>query len=168
MTPFRKWLLLTTSLATGVTGVAYWWMKNMMEPVDPWAVINHPLQPLMLKLHIIAAPLLVFAVGLIAGEHIWPHFRRSIRLGRPSGLVTMAVLAPMVLSGYLIQTATTEGVLAVLVWTHLATGGVYIVGLAAHYFAFVQRRRARMRLGGARWEATGRVGVATGESIPGD
>lgn len=132
MTRFQKWLLWGSSILTGVTGVVYWWMKNMMDPVAEWAVINHPLQPWVLKAHIVAAPVLIFAIGLIAAQHIWKHFRTSARRGRRSGLITMYVLGPMVLSGYLIQVVTHPGLLATLMWLHVGTGAIYLVGLAAH------------------------------------
>jgi hypothetical protein len=123
---------LGSSVVTGVTGVAYWWMKNMMQPVAEWAVINHPLQPWMLKAHIVAAPVLIFAVGLIAAQHIWKHFHTSAGMGRRSGLITMYVLGPMVLSGYLIQVVTHSGLLSTLGWLHVGTGTLYLLGMVAH------------------------------------
>jgi hypothetical protein len=45
-------------------------MQHLMEPVNEWAVINHPLQPLVLKLHILVAPVMVFAVGMVAVNHM--------------------------------------------------------------------------------------------------
>jgi hypothetical protein len=133
VSPFQKWLLLGSSGLTGVTGVVYWWMENMLEPVNEWAVINHPLQPWVLKTHIIVAPVLVFAVGLVTVEHIWRHYRRPDLPGRRSGLTAMWVLAPMVLTGYLIQAVTHAGWLSALVWAHLVTGVLYMAGLGVHY-----------------------------------
>ena len=72
MSSVQRWLVWTSSILTFFTGVVYWWMKNGMEPVDAWAVINHPLQPWMLKAHILVAPVAVFAVGFVAG-----HYRRG-------------------------------------------------------------------------------------------
>lgn len=148
MSPFQRWLVWGSSVATGVTGVAYWWMKNRMEPVDPWAVINHPLQPWMLKAHILVAPVMVFAVGLIAGEHIWRHWRQGVKAGRRSGGAAMWVFVPMVLSGYLIQAVTHTGWLEALVWTHLVTGVVYLLGLVAHHRFFRKRATEAQRVPG--------------------
>lgn len=157
MSPFQKWLLWGSSFATAATGVVYWWMDQMLEPVNEWAAINHPLQPWVLKAHIVVAPVLVFAVGVIAVDHIWKHLRSSIRIGRPSGLTMFWVLGPMILSGYLIQAVTHQAWLTALVWIHLATGVVYAVAVVWHHVVFRRRRRARERLGGARWEAVGTV-----------
>ncbi len=136
MSLFKRWLLWGSSVATGVTGLVYWWMVNRMEPVDPWAAVNHPLQPWVLKAHILVAPALVFAMGLIAGEHIWRHWRQGVRAGRRSGLLSMWLFVPMVVSGYLIQAVTHAGWLEALAWAHLATGTFYLVGFAAHHRVF--------------------------------
>jgi uncharacterized membrane protein len=133
--PFQKWLLWTSSLAAGVSGIVYWWMDHMMEPVGEWAVINHPLQPLVLKAHILSAPVLVFAVGLVATDHIWRHFRNDVRLGRRSGVSMMWVVGPMVLTGYLIQAVIHPGWLVFLAWLHLGSGVVYVLALLLHQVA---------------------------------
>lgn len=145
MRPVQKWLLWTSSVATTLTGLVYWWMEQMMEPVSEWAVINHPLQPWVLKAHIVVAPLLVLAVGTIALDHIWKHFRGRVRRARKSGLATMWVLGPMILSGYLIQAVTHEGWLTTMVWVHVGTGAVYALGLVAHKVAVDRRTGARRR-----------------------
>lgn len=133
MNPFQRWLVWSSSLLTGVTGLVYWWMKDHMQPVDPWAVINHPLQPWVLKAHILVAPVMVFAVGLITAEHIWKHWRQGVKAGRRSGLAALWVFLPMVLTGYLIQAVTHVAWLEALAWTHLGTGAVYLAGLGAHH-----------------------------------
>lgn len=142
MTPFQKRLLFSSSALTGLTGVVYWWMEHMLEPVDPWAVINHPLQPWVLKAHILVAPLLVFAVGLVAADHIWKHLRQSVKCARRSGVATFAVLAPMVVSGYLIQAVTWPLLLTAMVWLHVGAGLAYLGGLGAHHLV-LRRLRAR-------------------------
>ena len=141
MRPIKEWLLIGTSGLTGITGVVYWWMQHMMVPVDEWAVINHPLQPWILKSHILVAPLLVFALGLVSAEHFWKRLQKSDRFAHRSGLTTMWVVGPMVFSGYLIQAVTHAGWLAALVWAHLGTGAVYLGGLGIHYLLFKRFRR---------------------------
>jgi hypothetical protein len=44
----------------------------------------------------------------------------------------MWTLAPMVLSGYLIQVVTIPPALSALAWIHIGTGLAYLVGLACH------------------------------------
>ena len=134
MTSFERWSVWSTSVATAVTGFVYLWMKYLMTPVDPWAVINHPLQPWVLKAHILVAPLLVFSLGMVAVKHIWRHLRSARRTARRTGLTTALVLAPMVISGYVIQSVTGESILRVMAVAHIVTGSIYAVGLLAHQF----------------------------------
>lgn len=147
MTSAQKWLLWLSSALTGVTGLVYWWMKDMMEPLDEFAVINHPLQPWVLKAHIVVAPVMVFAVGLIAAGHIWKQYKRPVSSGRSSGLLSMWILGPLIMTGYLIQVVAHVGWLEALAWSHLVAGGLYLIGLVAHHQAvrhlWVQRLRTR-------------------------
>lgn len=145
MSRFERWSVWSTTGGTLVTGVVYWWMKEMMAPVEPWAVINHPLQPLMLKAHILIAPLLVFSVGLITMRHIWQHFRSGARKARRTGLVAALTLIPMVATGYLLQVVTAEMLLRMLGWAHLILGIVYSVGVAAHWPASRPRAPRQVR-----------------------
>lgn len=149
MNAFQRRLVWGSSLLTGITGGIHWWMKNMLQPVDPWAAINHPLQPWVLKAHILVAPVMVFAVGLITAEHVWKHWRQGVKAGRRSGLAAMWVFLPMVVSGYLIQAVTHAGWLSALVWTHLGTGAVYLIGLGAHHRVVRQILARRARNGGS-------------------
>jgi hypothetical protein len=147
MTRFERWSVWSTSILTFVTGVVYLWLKYGLVTDDPFAVINHPWQPVVLKLHILAAPLLVFSVGMVALRHVWRHLRTGSREGRRSGLVTLAMLGPMIATGYLIQAITAEGLLRAMAWSHIGLGLVYGIGLLAHQFAAGGReaRAARAR-----------------------
>ena len=64
-------------LLTAATGVAYGWMKYAMRSDDPFAVVNHPLQPFLLSAHVVIAPLLVFGFGWVFADHIWPKFAQK-------------------------------------------------------------------------------------------
>lgn len=140
MTPFERRSVWLTTAGTLITGLAYWWMKEMMVSTDPWSVVNHPLQPWMLKAHILIAPFLVFSVGLITSRHIWRHFTMGVAKGRRSGLVAATMFALMVLSGYALQVITAETLMRALAWGHLGLGIVYSVGVAAHFPATRSRQ----------------------------
>jgi len=120
-------------------------MKYLMTGDDPYAVINHPLQPLILKIHIVTAPLLVFAIGAVFIGHIWEQWRAGLRRGRISGLATLLTFAPMVFSGYLIQSVTHESWLSAMVVVHLVTGGAFLLGFLAHQVALALRARRGRR-----------------------
>lgn len=142
MTRFERWSVWLTTAGTLITGVVYWWMKDVMTTTDPWSVINHPLQPWVLKAHILIAPFMVFSVGLITSRHIWRHYRMGVGKGRKTGLTAALSFVVLVVSGYILQVVTAETLLRVLGWVHLGLGIVYSVGVAAHWPA-TRSRSAR-------------------------
>lgn len=135
MTTFERWAVWSTSVATLVTGSIYLVMKYLMTSGDPLAVINHPWQPYILKLHILVAPLLVFSVGVVTLRHVWRHVKAKTQAGRRSGLITAVVLGPMIMTGYLIQAITHQGWLQAMASAHIGTGLVFGAALLAHQFA---------------------------------
>jgi hypothetical protein len=140
---FQRRLLWWSSGLTALTGGVYAWMQHLLEPVNEWAVINHPLQPLVLKLHILVAPVMVFAVGMVAVNHIWALHRSGLPRGRATGIWTAAVFGPLVLSGYLIQAVTWATLLGILAWTHLVLGVLAGGALLGHRVAVARGLRAR-------------------------
>lgn len=132
MSRFEKWFVFLTSALIALTGAGYYWTKYLVESSDPWAAVNHPLEPWFLRTHILVAPLLVFALGLITTRHIWRHLRNGLRGGRRSGIVTALVVVPMVVTGYLLQVITHEGWLMLLGYGHLGFGAIYAVGAVLH------------------------------------
>jgi hypothetical protein len=142
----EKVLLWGSTLMVGLTGLVYAWMQYLLPPLDPYSNVHHPLQPLVLKIHLVAAPFLVFAVGLVFTQHIWGQFRAGLKRSRRSGVGTLLTLAPMVLSGYLIQTVTAESWLFSLAMVHLGTGALFILGFTSHQLAtWTRQARARRR-----------------------
>lgn len=157
MTRFERWSVVVTSALTTLTGLGYFWVKYLVQTDAPWAVINHPLEPWLLKAHILVAPLLVFAVGLIALRHVWRHLRGGERSGRRSGLVLTGVFGPLVVTGYLIQVVTAVGWLRALALAHVVLGVVFAAGLLGHRLPAARARRepdASAR--GAAGESSGR------------
>ena len=85
MSRFEAWMLHLSNLLVGGTGLVYAWMVFLAKPADPYAVVNHPLQPQMQHLHILLAPLLVFTAGLVWRRHVWSQWKRGIEDRRRSG-----------------------------------------------------------------------------------
>jgi hypothetical protein len=142
VTPFEKWTLWVSTIVVAVTGFVYAWMKYLLTTDDPYAVVHHPLQPLVLKIHIVAAPVLVFAIGAVYSRHVIKKWQQGRVEGRRSGLGTLAIIVPMVLSGYLIQTSTAPAWLHRLAMVHLAAGSLYVLGLFVHQWGAASRRSA--------------------------
>ena len=174
MTPLERFMLSLSTAIVGLSGLVCAVMKYLMTPVDPYAVVNHPLQPWVLDTHVLAAPLMIFAIGLIAQDHILAQVRkRQNGKGRLSGLLALWCLLPMLSTGYLIQVTTNESLRYAFVVIHLSTGGLYLILFAAHLIISRQaaaRRREATALAAAEGLATNgwmrQRGGVLGESDP--
>jgi hypothetical protein len=132
VTRAEAWLQHVSSLLVGGTGLVYAWMRYALEPADPYAVVNHPFERDVQHLHVLTAPLLVFAVALVWQRHVWARVRSGFAPRRPSGLALAASFAPMVASGYLLQTAESPAWRTVWLWLHLASSVLWLLALGVH------------------------------------
>jgi hypothetical protein len=120
------------------------------EPEDPvlameWSGV-HPWEPSLRNLHLLAAPLLVFAVGLIWSGHVAPRlFRPWAR--RATGLSLALLFGPMVITGVLLQVAESEASRTLWAWAHGISSLVWAAAYLAHQLG--SRRRHRSASGGA-------------------
>lgn len=132
MTRFETWLQHGSNLLVGGTGLVYGWMRYFAESQDPFALVNHPLQPDLQHMHVLCAPLLVFAAGMIWPRHVWSRLRSGFSPRRPTGLVLAISLAPMVLSGYLLQVSVDELWRSIWIWIHGLVSCLWLVGYLVH------------------------------------
>jgi undecaprenyl pyrophosphate phosphatase UppP len=116
----------------GGTGLVYAWMCYFAVPVDEFAIVNHPWQPALQHAHVLSAPLLVFAGGVIWHRHVWTRVRDKFKQRRTTGLGLALTLVPMIASGYLIQTAGDELWRKLWVAVHLVSSGLWLAGYVAH------------------------------------
>jgi len=112
-----------------------------MHPVGEFAVVNHPFQPAVQHLHVLAAPALVIMIGVFWQSHAINHWKRGVREGRYSGIGQLLLALPMIFSAYLLQTATSEGWRLVWIWIHVATSVTWVAGYIIHYTAHLVGRR---------------------------
>ena len=113
------------------TGLVYAWMRYLVEPADEWAVVNHPWQPHLQHLHVLAAPTLVFAVGLIWSTHILGKLKNG-STNRVAGLSLMALFLPMAASGYLLQVAVDPNWRRTWVWVHVVSSLLWVAAFVVH------------------------------------
>lgn len=132
MSRLEAWCVHVATLLVGGSGLVYAWMRYLLTPSDPYAVVNHPLQPAVQHLHVLAAPLLVFAAGVIWRRHVWVGWTLGGAERRRSGVGLALSLAPMIVSGYLLQTTTGEGWHRTWLVVHLVTSGLWLVGYLWH------------------------------------
>lgn len=141
MTRTEAWLNHVANALVGGTGLVYGWARYFGEPADEFA-LAHPWQPHAQHLHVLFAPLLVFAGGLIWSRHVWSRVRSGFEPRRPTGLLLAASLFPMIASGYLLQIAVEETWRTVWVWIHVAVSCVWLAGYGVHQLSSRGARRA--------------------------
>lgn len=149
----ERWVHHLAAAAVGLSGMAYGFMKYLMEPdPDSFSVVSHPFQPHALHVHVLSAPVLVLAFGLLLRDHAVERAgNRGWTRARRSGLFVLFVLVPMTASGYLLQTATSQSWLRALAWIHGLSGLAFLGGAAGHLLA------ARLRPGAGRDPQGGEV-----------
>jgi hypothetical protein len=141
MTSLEKNLFTTANLLVGGTGLGYGWFRYFVTSDDPYAVVNHPDQPLWQHLHIWLAPLLVLAVGHFLYQHALLYWKAGIKEGRRSGLLMLALALPMIFSGYLLQTAVDETWRQAWIIVHVAASLLWLVGVIVHLLTHYTSRR---------------------------
>jgi hypothetical protein len=128
-----EFLLHNASLiAVGATGVLYGVLKYFLEGADPDSRVGNPWTQPALKAHLLAAPFLVFALGLLVSSHALKRFRSGEKDGRFSGIGLLALGTPMVLSGYLVQALTGGAARRWTGWIHSAIGVFFLAAYVAH------------------------------------
>jgi hypothetical protein len=134
LTRFEAWLVHVANLLVGGTGLVYAWFRYFAMPVDEFSAV-HPAQGLAQHAHVLAAPLLVFALGLVWRSHVWAGFRLGSPGRRRSGVTLLALAAPMIASGYLLQVAVEPGWRNAWVVVHVAASALWLAGTLVHQLA---------------------------------
>jgi hypothetical protein len=142
MTRGEAWLFHASNALVAASGLAYAWAAYLAEPEDPYAIVNHPLQPDLQHLHVLVAPLLVFAGGVVWRSHVAAKLRGNGTTRRTSGWTLLVALAPCAMSGYAIQVATEDSWRFAFVAVHLVTSALWIAGSLVHVLARRSERAA--------------------------
>jgi Lon protease-like protein len=142
MSPWFRWTLHSGILAMAATGLACFWMTDVLTVDDPFAVISHPWQPHLLKAHVLLAPALVFLFGILFEVHVRVAMRKDAAVGqRASGWVAAGTLFVMIASGYALQVVTGDVARVLARWTHLVAGLAFSVVHAVHVIGALRSRR---------------------------
>lgn len=115
-----------------VTGVAYLWMKYVLQTDDPFAIVNHPWEPAMLAGHVLAAPAAMLVFGMLFRSHVLQKLISNRRPARRSGWTSLVSFGAMCVSGYALQVLSDPRWIQLLVWFHVATSVLFVVGYGAH------------------------------------
>ncbi len=119
------------ALLTAATGLADGLLRWFGTRAGEFGPEPHPLLPLAQHLHVLVAPLLVFALGMLVRGHLWAMLGRD-RGGRRTGLLAAGLIAPMVLSGGAIQVATDPAWRQAFAWAHGLSAATFLLAYAVH------------------------------------
>jgi len=162
VTRAQKLLLTAATFLVALTGIVYAIFKYLGDSLatrwpslfsgadDPFTAVHHPLEPWSLDVHVLAAPVLVFAFGWIFKDHVLAKLTAGGVPARRSGVLGVILFVPMVLSGYLLQVVTRESLHAPLVVIHLISGGLFALTYGIHLLLAPKRPRNGSGLGALR------------------
>ena len=125
------YLNITAALVT-LTGAVFAVMKYCLRSEDELSVVNHPLQPHMLSAHVVIAPLLVFGFGWVFANHVWPKLVFKDPRNRRSGIGALSLIAPMSMSGYLMQIATNDAIRQAMAVAHWVSSALFVIVYVMH------------------------------------
>jgi len=143
MNRLHAWSSHVVTAIVSVSGLTFLWMKYALVNDDPFSVVNHPLQPLMLNLHVLTAPLLVFLFGLVFESHIQKKLKAGPPLNRRSGLIALVTFAVMTLSGYALQVSSAPGIARAALLLHISSSMIFVVSYLMHQVVTFRLWRAR-------------------------
>lgn len=150
MRPWQYLLMRLSFVLAAGTGLLYAWMRFLVKPSSEFSVVNHPLQPLTQHAHIWVSPLLVLALGVFLQPHALAGVRGGLKEGRRTGWALLAGAAPMIISGYALQTSVDDGWRDFWSWTHTAVSIAWTAAFAGHFIihrVLARRRTATLRGG---------------------
>ncbi|MEE9219861.1 MAG: hypothetical protein V3U98_12415 [Acidobacteriota bacterium] len=133
MSRTEKVLIHGSTCVVSGTGFIYAWMKYFMRGDNPFSAVNHPWQPATLAWHLLAAPVLVFAFGLIVQDHILAGVKKDMPVRtRRTGVASAFLVVPMVVSGYALQVVSEPLTRQVMLVAHLLTGAIFFLIYVVH------------------------------------
>jgi len=132
MQRWEQWVFNLFHVVVAVTGSVYFVMKYAVTPVDPFAVINHPWQPMMIAFHIMAAPIFIAIFGTLFRSHTLNKLRSKRLDNRRSGWTALLSFSAMALTGYLLQVMSSPTWVTWLIWAHVSTSLVFVAGYGLH------------------------------------
>ncbi|HJV90468.1 MAG TPA: hypothetical protein VJ623_09200 [Holophagaceae bacterium] len=148
MSRFERWALHLGAWLTGLSGLGYGWLRYFKVVPGEFGPEPHPMQGALQHAHVLAAPLLLFALGMMVRGHFAAKLRVRSREGRRTGWVLAALILPMVAAGYGVQVVTDPRWRTGLAWLHGVASSLFLLAYLGHGLRFGWLAR-RSELGSA-------------------
>ena len=136
---------LFTYLAVGCaggSGLGYGYLLYFGGAEDEFGPVQHEWVAPLQALHVVTAPLFVFALGLIWHYHVVQKLKSGAPQRRRTGLALLSQALPMIATGYLLQVSVDEWWRDLWIWSHVVTSVLFLAAFVAHLLARVRRGRA--------------------------
>jgi hypothetical protein len=140
----ERWSLHAGAVLAGLSGLIYGWMRYFGRVAGEFGPEPHPLQGLVQHLHVLSAPLLLFALGMTLRGHFASKLRQGHGDGRNSGLALALLILPMVATGYLVQVVVDPVWRSAFAWVH----GLASLAFLAFYMGHAIRAWRKPQAGG--------------------
>lgn len=141
MSFWEKFSVVTSVCLMLLSGVTYLVTKYGLEKEDPFSVINHPLEPVALKIHILLGPLLIFLFGVLFQSHMRGRFKPNFQSARGGGLLTAILFVLTASSGYLLQILDQWVFREIFFYLHVIGGLSFGLTFGFHSYQLVRRIR---------------------------
>jgi hypothetical protein len=131
----KRWEAWTNHLGwslTALSGLVYGAVKYFLVSPDADSRLSRPWQPTVLAVHVIAAPVAVFGIGLLFRRHALARISRGEREGRRTGVWMTWLAVPVALSGYVLQALIGDAARRWTGWLHAGVGLLFAAAYAAH------------------------------------
>ncbi len=136
MSGFERLALHLGAWLTGLSGLGYGWLRYFKVVQGEFGPEPHPLHSLLQHAHVLAAPLLLFALGMMVRGHFAVKLRVLSREGRRTGWGLAALILPMVASGYGVQVVTDPRWRTGLAWVHGVASILFLLAYLGHGLRF--------------------------------
>lgn len=132
MSAIERLFLHMAALVTAGSGLLYGWLRYFGRRAGEFGPEPHPLQAMLQHLHVLAAPMLVLALGMVLKGHVQPLVGDGRLRPGVSGALLLAGLAPMVLGGYAVQVCTDPAWRSAWAWVHGLASVLFLVAYLVH------------------------------------
>ena len=120
-------------ISTGIlfiTGVAWLIIHNFYYSETDFGITPSPIEPALLKIHGLAAPIFLMVFGALFPTHISRAFKARINM--KTGLFLLAILFLLITTGYSLYYIGSESLLKNSSLTHSILGVLYVPILIGH------------------------------------